>query len=170
MKTLKKSSRRLRGNSGQALVEFVLILPIVLLLIVNLVNFGGFFYSWITVANAARAGADYAVLGYVSVGSPTTPTATQINNVIKSEIASLPNATSLSVDICQRYNTTTTTLLGTCSSIPADPETTSYTLTTVDVTYTYIPFIRGFTFPALGVYLTLPPTTVYQRADMRSMN
>jgi Flp pilus assembly protein TadG len=170
MRTFRRFSRRLQVTNGQALVEFVLVLPLLFLLILNAVNFGGLFYAWITVSNAARAGADYAVLGGASAGAPGTPSATQINNVIKAEISSLPNATSLVVDVCQRYNTTTTTLLGTCTSIPADPETTSFTLTTIDVTYTYQPFISGFTFPKLGIFLTTPPTTVYQRAEMRSLN
>jgi hypothetical protein len=38
----------------------------------------------------------------------------------------------------------------------------------VDATYTYVPFISGFTFPTLRIYLTIPPTTVRQIALMRS--
>jgi len=53
----------LQASKGQALIEYILLLPLLFLLIVNLVNFGGFFFAWITVANAARAGADYAILG-----------------------------------------------------------------------------------------------------------
>ena len=49
-------------RKGQALVEFALIVPMVFLLAVNAVNFGGFIFAWITVANAARAGAQYIVL------------------------------------------------------------------------------------------------------------
>ncbi len=40
---------RSRG-AGQSLVEFALVLPLLFLLIVNAINFGGFFYAWITVA------------------------------------------------------------------------------------------------------------------------
>lgn len=170
MRIFQRFPRRLQATSGQALIEFVLVLPLIFLLILNLVNFGGFFYAWITVANAARAGADYAVLGGASAGAPGTPTPTQVYNMIAAEIASLPNSASLAVNICQRYNATTTTLRGSCSSIPADPETTSFTLTSIYVSYTYQPFITGFTFPRLGIYLTLPPTTVYQSAQMRSLN
>jgi Flp pilus assembly protein TadG len=165
------SSRRFKDNKGQALIEFILILPMVFLLIVNLVNFGGFFYAWITVANAARAGANYASLGGASVGLLGTATGTQITNVIRADIASLPNRSSLVVNVCKNVNGTVSNppLAGTCTSIPADPEPASSILVTVDVTYTYVPFIRVFSFPSLGVYLTLPPTTVYQRAQMRSI-
>ncbi len=55
-----EKSRNGLSEKGQALIEYALILPFIFLLIINLVNFGGFFFAWITVANAARAGADYA--------------------------------------------------------------------------------------------------------------
>jgi Flp pilus assembly protein TadG len=161
---------RLRDSGGQALIEYLLVLPLILLLIVNLVNFGGFFFAWITVANAARSGANYAILGGASVGSLSAATASQISSVITSDISSLPNSSSLSVNICQNYDGTVTTLSGTCTSVPSDPEPSSYILTSVDVTYTYQPFISaGFQFPNLGIYATLPPTTIHRRALMRTI-
>lgn len=167
-KMLERFLHQLMANKGQALIEYILLLPMVFLLIVNVVNMGGFFYAWITVANAARAGADYAVLGGASVGSPGQTTATQINNLITQDVSSLPNNPSLSVNICQNNNGTITTLAGTCSSVPSDPEQTNYVLTTIDVTYTYKPFIpAGFKFPNLNVYVTIPPSTVHRRAVMR---
>ncbi len=42
---------------GQTLVEFALILPIMLLLIFALVDFGRGFYTWLIVTNGAREGA-----------------------------------------------------------------------------------------------------------------
>lgn len=45
------------GEKGQALVEFALLVPIFLLLLFAVVDFGMGFYSWITVTNAAREGA-----------------------------------------------------------------------------------------------------------------
>jgi Flp pilus assembly protein TadG len=166
-------SQRLRQERGQALIETVLVLPMIFLLILNLVNFGGFFYAWITVENAARAAANYAILGPSSVAGPgailKAPDVAHITSVIQNDMAGLPNLASLSINICQNKNGTVSTLSGTCSSVPADPEPSIYTLTTVDVTYTYVPFISLFSFPSLGVYLTIPPTTVFQRAEMRQI-
>src|SRR5439155_14590430 len=142
---------------------YLLVLPMVLLLLVNVVNFGGFFYAFITVANAARAGADYAILqGGASVASShiSAVSASQITTLITTEIASLPNNPSLSVNICQNNNGTVTTLSGTCSSIASDPEPTNYVLTSIDVTYTYQPFIPLFSFPNLHINATLPATTI----------
>ncbi len=48
-----------RSHSGSAVVELALILPFLLLLIVGVVDYGRAFYTSITVANAARAGAEY---------------------------------------------------------------------------------------------------------------
>ena len=45
---------------GQALVEFALILPILLLLFVLAVDFGRVFFQWVGVSNASRIGANYA--------------------------------------------------------------------------------------------------------------
>jgi Flp pilus assembly protein TadG len=168
-KTFESFVQKLRTSAGNSIIEYILILPLIFLLIVNTVNFGGFFDAWITVANAARAGADYAIMSGASVGAPQAATAAQINSLITADISSLPNAASLSVNICQNNNGTITALAGTCTTIPSDPEPTSYVLTTIDVTYTYRPFIPvGFQFPNLNVYATLPPTTVHRRSVMRS--
>jgi Flp pilus assembly protein TadG len=159
---------RLRKNQGQALIEYILLLPMVFLLLVNVVNFGGFFYAFITVANAARAGADFAILGGATVASGhiAQPSASDITNVITTEIASLPNNPSLSVSVCQSGGTTTPT--GACTSL-TDPEAASYVLTSIDVTYTYQPFIPLFSFPNLHINATLPATTIHRRAVMRMM-
>ncbi len=156
-----------KSSQGQALIEYILVLPLIFLLIVNVVNFGGFFFAWITVANAARAGADYAVMAGASVGAPGQPSGSQVSALITQDLSSLPNRASLAVNVCQRYISTVTTLSGTCSGTLGDPET-SYTLMSIDVTYTYAPFIpAGFKFPNLNVYATIPPTTIHRQAVMR---
>ncbi|MCH7835443.1 MAG: pilus assembly protein [Chloroflexi bacterium] len=49
--------RRKNGEKGQALAEFALLIPIFLILLFAIVDFGMGFYSWITVTNSAREGA-----------------------------------------------------------------------------------------------------------------
>jgi hypothetical protein len=46
-----------RGQRGQSLVEFALVLPIFLLVLFTIVDFGMGFHAWITVTNSAREGA-----------------------------------------------------------------------------------------------------------------
>lgn len=45
------------GEKGQALAEFALLVPLFLLLLFAIVDFGMGFYSWITITNSAREGA-----------------------------------------------------------------------------------------------------------------
>ena len=56
-----KSGRRQKSGRGQSLVEFALILPVFLMLLAGIIDFGFMFYSRITVINAAREGARDAV-------------------------------------------------------------------------------------------------------------
>lgn len=51
-----------RWPRGQALVEFALILPLILLLLVMAVDFGRVFFGWVAVTNMSRVGASYAAL------------------------------------------------------------------------------------------------------------
>jgi len=48
---------RRKGEDGQTLVEFTLVLPIFLLVLFAIVDFGMAFHAWITVTNSAREGA-----------------------------------------------------------------------------------------------------------------
>jgi len=168
-KDLRESPQKGLKERGQALVEYALMLPFIFLLIVNMVNFGGLFYAWITVANAARAGADYAVLGGASVGYGllAAPTGATINDVVTKEISSLPNSGSAVVNVCKNNNGTATNLYGACTAT-ADPEST-FVLILVDVTYTYQPYITGFNFPSLNIYTTLPPTTIHRATSIRAI-
>jgi Flp pilus assembly protein TadG len=150
-------------TAGQALVEFALIIPLVLLLAVNAVNFGGFLFAWITVAGAARSGAQYMIMSGASQGAPTAATAGQISTLVTSDMFSLPNKASLVVATCT--NNTTSAGCGTS----ADPEAPTFTLATVDVTYTYKPLIPLFSFPHMGISATLPPGTVHRKAVMRML-
>ncbi len=51
-----------KTETGQALVEFTMILPLFLLLLFALVDFGRGFYTWLVITNAAREGARIAAV------------------------------------------------------------------------------------------------------------
>ena len=163
------SAKRLKTARGQALVEFALVLPLLFLLVVNAVNFGAFLFAWITIANGARAGAQYMAQGRATVGTPTPATAAQITALIASDISSLGNRASLAVRVCTRNN-----LLVTCSGPgsylpPVDPEPTKFVLASVNVSYTYQPLLPLWDFGGLGIHATLPPTTIHRDASMRML-
>ena len=48
---------------GQTLAEFAISLPILLLLLFGVLEFGRLFQSWVTLQNAARTAARYAITG-----------------------------------------------------------------------------------------------------------
>lgn len=64
MATRKGLRRRYgRGERGQSLVEFVLVLPVFLLLLFAIIDFGMGFHAWLTVTNSAREGARLGAVG-----------------------------------------------------------------------------------------------------------
>jgi Flp pilus assembly protein TadG len=154
----------LSKRTGQALIEFALIMPLALLLAVNAVNFGGYIFAWITVAGAARDGAEYMMMSSASAGSPTAATSGQVTSLVTSDVASLLNKASVLVATC----TNATTAANGCTTF-FDPEAPTYTLATVDVTYTYNPFIPLFSFPRLGISATLPTSSIHRKAVVRMM-
>ncbi|MCF0112288.1 MAG: pilus assembly protein [Erysipelotrichaceae bacterium] len=53
-----------KNERGQAMVEMALVLPIFLCLVCGIIDFGWLFYNQISLNNAAREGARYAVVHY----------------------------------------------------------------------------------------------------------
>ena len=52
-----------RGGRGQSLVEFALILPVLVILVLGIVDFGMGLRSYISLTNATREGARFAAVG-----------------------------------------------------------------------------------------------------------
>ncbi len=55
----KKFRRFLGGAKGGAAVEMAVVFPVLVLLVIGVVDYGRVFYTSVTVANAARAGAEF---------------------------------------------------------------------------------------------------------------
>ena len=83
---------RSRANRGQALVEFALIVPLFLTLLVAVVDFGRVVWANDTLANAAREGARFAIVhgGSKSTACPVGPPVTGVT-VVPSASPSCPN-------------------------------------------------------------------------------
>ncbi len=165
-------------SGGQSLVEFALTLPVLLLLIANVVNFAGLFYSAITVTAAARHGSQYLVLAGASIGAPSAPPASLVYDLVTDDSLTLLNPANLSVRACRENKVDPTNHLCTTfggyiftTNPPLDlrDEGDLYALGWVDVRYTFEPYIPLFTLPVLGIPLTTPPTTVSSRSVMRML-
>src|SRR3954467_15265929 len=87
--------RRGRSTQGSALIEAGIALPFVVVLMLNVANFGMYMYAWVTVNNAARALLQYRVYSGVVLGFPSPPTAAKMQELVTAEVASLPNKASI---------------------------------------------------------------------------
>jgi Flp pilus assembly protein TadG len=54
--------RRIRDEDGQAITEFALILPVLMALLLGIIQFGILFNNYVTITDAARAGARKAAV------------------------------------------------------------------------------------------------------------
>ena len=79
---LRQVLRRGRGQEGAVAVEFAIILPVLLLIISGLFDFGWAFYWKETAANASRGGARYASLANYPSGARTVYTSAQITSFV----------------------------------------------------------------------------------------
>jgi hypothetical protein len=149
-----------------------------LLLIVNVVNFGGLFYSAITVANAARNGSQYLALGGATIGAPGHTSASLIHDLIVADSVTLLNPANVSVRACKENKVTPSASLCTTfggaafttnPTLDARSEAVFFAMAWVDVQYDYEPYIPLFTVPVLGVPLTTPPTTLRSQSVMRML-
>jgi Flp pilus assembly protein TadG len=61
--SIRRHGESTHGESGQTIVEFMLVLPFLLFVIMALAEFGGAFYTYITINNATSEAARWASVG-----------------------------------------------------------------------------------------------------------
>jgi hypothetical protein len=163
------------------MVETALLLPFLLLIILNAVNFGHFLVVALNLAAAPRSGVEYSIQGFdtpatLALPSPGPPgTTTSVSYLTYQDLTGAVNSpTTASLQVCSKIlglnNPGLATQTSRCSSCTgtsctaggvgnpapaADPESPSFVLHRVDVTYSFSPIIPGTPFG-----ITLLPTTV----------
>jgi Flp pilus assembly protein TadG len=91
---------RLRSENGQTAAEFALVAPIILVLVLGAIQFGYVFNTWVTLTDAARAGARKAIVARFNGGSTT-----QASQAVYDSASSL-DPTKLSVTVADdQWNT-----------------------------------------------------------------
>ena len=125
---------RTTRRRGQALVEFALIAPILILLIMGIVEFGRIFSAQQTVTNASREGARTGIL-------PNSST-TDVSNTVSSFMSTAGLTATPTV---------------TCTNV--GPTVQSGAPTSVTVSYT-LPILTGTIIPGIGESIDLTHTTV----------
>jgi PKD repeat protein len=130
------TSRRSRRR-GQALVEFALVLPAFLLLLVIAVDFGRLFFSYIEINNAAREGASYAAT------NPTDTSGIQAHILQETNAQSQAGAGAISMPIVTCKDTTGATMA--CSAAAGGSGPGNTVTVSVDEPFTfYTPLVNNF--------------------------
>ncbi|GAC1655193.1 MAG: hypothetical protein NVS9B15_15980 [Acidobacteriaceae bacterium] len=191
---IQKFTFALRTDAGQNLVEVALVTPFLLLIVLNAINFGYYFFVAVNIAAAPRHAVEYAIQGTATPYGGALPSpgpASSIASVSALAYAdiqnSLPSYTAATVQVCSKtvgavnnpgLSTQTTQCCATTSSSSvcttgggsfpspaADPESPAFVLQRVDIKYTVTPLIPGTTF---GIQL-LPSFIFHQQVSMRAM-
>ncbi|HZR66434.1 MAG TPA: TadE/TadG family type IV pilus assembly protein [Terriglobales bacterium] len=188
-----------KDSRGQSLVETAFMIPLLLMLILNAVNFGYFLLVTLNLTSATRNGIEYAIQGSSTPTNGPLPQAgtalsqsdpKAVSALIALELGTFNNG-NLGVQVCSlNVGTTTGTqpktqctsigkTPGTLPSPDPDPEAATYpgfALNRIDVWYTFRPLIPATPF-SLAV-LSMPAcsssggTTSCQfsrHAEMRAM-
>lgn len=89
---------RQRRRTGQALVEFALVLPFLMLLLLTAANFGQAFNAWVNLNQAVRVAANFAAENPAAWGSPGDPQAiAEYEREVQAEAAHI-NCTGLTIN------------------------------------------------------------------------
>ena len=193
-----RGRRFVGGNSGQALVETVLLMPLVLLLVLNVINFGYFFVVALNLAASPRSGVEYSILGFATPGSLILPLEGPVSSLSQRDLTGAINSpTGATIQVCSSAIGVTgsgsgqTTLCKSCTGVgptcggagagsPApdpDPEAPNFTLNRVDVNYTFSPIIPGTPFGLALLPMSACSSsggtvtcTFHRQVSMRAMN
>jgi Flp pilus assembly protein TadG len=135
------SAYRHRSKRGQSLVEFALVLPVFMLVLAGILDFGFMLYSRMTVINAAREGARAAV---VSIDDPTAIPSLVHNRVlaVAGGLTATPSDTAACIADTAQHATCDFVAGGQPNPLPGDS-----VRVTVNYTYsTFFPLLFGATF------------------------
>ena len=161
-----RKSKRLRGSSGQALIETALILPLLLMIVLNAVNFGYFFLMALNITAASRSGGIYSVMGGATPSIIALPpagpstTTTSVSYLAYQDLTGAVYApsTNAGIQVCSSsvgiLNAGAANMQSSCTSVGSvgsfpsaepDPETSGgipiFLLNRVDVAYQFSPII-----------------------------
>lgn len=75
-----RAKRKVPGETGQALVELSLALPLLCIILIGLAEFGRFAYFAVEISNAAHAGAQYGAQNHVTASDSAGMQTAAIND------------------------------------------------------------------------------------------
>lgn len=95
-------------RKGAAAVEFALLMPFILIMLIGLVDFGMGLWTQMQLESAARAGAQYALIDYADTSG--------IQNAVTGSSNLTTAPTPLATTFCECSNGTSVSCAGTCAS------------------------------------------------------
>jgi len=111
-----------RGERGQALVEAALIIPLLMLIAMGAVDFGRLYYSYTTIANAAREGAMCASLGGICPAGAAGAATAEVNGTLPGGVTTtvspsgtLSAGSTVTVTVHYNFQPITTVVVGTAT-------------------------------------------------------
>ena len=195
--TPERAAGRLTSSSGQSLVETALVLPVLLMLLFNAVNFGYFFLVAVNIAAAPRTGVTYSIQGFSSpaaealpAAGPSSATKSVAYLTYQDMTGAIYSPSNTPVQVCSQAlglnSAGTTSQTAKCASYgstysfpgpDSDPESPDFVLNRIDVAYSFTPLINGTPF---NIFTLASPicssssgsvTCTFHRAvEMRAMN
>ena len=172
---IRKTALR-RKQAGQSLVETVLMLPLLLLVLLNAVNFAYFYLVTLNLTAASRTGSLYAMVGSATPAGTALPPAAGTSSLTASYLTyqdmtgALNAPGNATIQVCSAglgvsgSGSSQTALCETCTSSTfgsatacgaagagsptpdSDPEAPTFVLNRVDVIYSFSPIIPGTPF------------------------
>jgi Flp pilus assembly protein TadG len=193
-----KMRRFARNSSGQALVETALILPLLMIIVLNAVNFAYFFLVALNITSSSHTSGIYSIMGNATPGAGILPqagpqtTTTTVSYLAYQDLTGAvytPSTSNTGVNVCSStvgvLNAGTKNMEASCtsyginggfpSSADADPEAPAFLLGRVDVAYQFNPPVPLTPFTLV---LKLIPNcsssggktcTFYRHIEMREM-
>ncbi len=154
-------------------------LPILLAIVFNAINFGYFWFVGLTLAAAPRLGVEYVSQGGAALTASSMPSTSAVQTLVFDNLANALRATTsnAAVRVCSITSSggvDSTSHIASCDSFGmsysfsgniADPEAPVFVLNRVDVAYTVTPIIKGGAFSVV-----LPSNlTFHRQVSMRSL-
>ena len=103
-----RAHSRFGDYRGQALLETALMMPLMLILVLNALNLGYFFFVTTNLAAATRTGALYSIVGpgspgttsYPSANTGSLPVTTLIYQDLTGAVWTTPNSANVTIQVC----------------------------------------------------------------------
>jgi Flp pilus assembly protein TadG len=141
---INSGQRSVKDTRGTALVELALVLPLLLLLIMGMLDFGKAFNEWIDETHLANEGARLAAVGYLAAGCTTV---TNPNTCIAQQIQEGADIPELKSGRTGNAYAAAQSAARVCISYPTNPATNSHgqvgdpVQVTVNTTYHWLNYL-----------------------------